>query len=747
MKIVLLFTVLISLSFGAAFAQNLSEYQKYVNQNTNNGLTWWARTNSRFDWLRTVTNRKYQFGRAVAVVVGINDYIGMRSGGFEDLASPVGDSERMRDFLLNVADFDEVHYFTNSAANADTIRHLMEDVLPLELQPEDRLLFYWSGHGGSAEDPTGRKFGFLPFHNGTINGKVNSLHMDDITGWLRRIDARQTLFVIDACYSGLARLAMRIGIPEDPRWEQLAQPSDFVLTSSSEDQVSYGYADGQGGLFTTAFIEAASGTADRNSDGFVTIGEIEEEVGLVLSRSAGGFGFRQTPQLGSIGRANGRFFFFSGEKPSPEHEHGTDRALVIPRGGGSCGDVNEDFDVFVRNSSSCSDIQDFLTVHGDRANCTAIKAAERRALEQCEPDTATPTNEPVPTLHVYAPPDLSGESVTIVSWGGAYSRSQRKAFFEPFQEATGAAVSVADYNGGLAEVAAQAATGVGVWDLVDVEFADALRACEEGLAIEIDHSKLLPGADGAPPHKDFIEGTLDISCAVPSIVWSTIIAYDRSRLGSAPDKVEDFFDLRRYPGKRGLRKNPRGALEIALMANGVAPAKVYALLGTPEGVDQAFRKLDTIKEEIIWWEAGAQPQQLLADGEVAMSTAYNGRITNVVLNEDAPFEIIWDGQVWSADYWIIPKTSTNQKAALDFITYATGPKPLADQARWISYGPARRSSAARVGLSEDKPDFDMKPHVPTSPQNFDKRNLQSSVAFWSVHGDELNDRFSNWLAN
>ena len=137
------------------------------------------------------------------------------------------------------------------------------------------------------------------------------------------------------------------------------------------------------------------------------------------------------------------------------------------------------------------------------------------------------------------------------------------------------------------------------------------------------------------------------------------------------------------------------------MADGVAPAEVYALLLTPEGVDRAFAKLDTIKDDTIWWEAGAQPPQLLADGEVVMTVAWNGRIFNAAVAEGKPFKIVWDGQVYELEGFVIPKGAPNLEAALEFVKFATETEPLANAAEWISYGPPRKSSAPLVGMYQD----------------------------------------------
>lgn len=348
------------------------------------------------------------------------------------------------------------------------------------------------------------------------------------------------------------------------------------------------------------------------------------------------------------------------------------------------------------------------------------------------------------TLALGAGAAQAAESITVVSWGGAYTKSQVEAYHKPWIAATGNQIKSEDYNGGTAEIKAQVEAGNVTWDLVDVELSDAIRACDEGLLEEMDHSMWPPAPDGTPATEDFIEGTL-YDCAVANIVWSTIFAYDKSKMPEGPTTVADFFDLEKFPGKRGLRKNPKANLEFALMGEGVPAAEVYDVLATEEGVERAFAKLDTIKDDVVWWEAGAQPPQLLADGEVAMTTAYNGRIFNAVAGEDKPFEIVWDGQIWDLDLWVVPKGAPNKDLAMEFVAFSTATEQLAAQASYISYGPARKSSAPLVGKYDGK-DIEMGPHMPTNPDNL-ANAVQNNFEFWADNQDQLNERFNAWLAN
>ncbi len=337
----------------------------------------------------------------------------------------------------------------------------------------------------------------------------------------------------------------------------------------------------------------------------------------------------------------------------------------------------------------------------------------------------------------------AAEDLTVVSWGGAYTKSQVEAYQKPWMAKTGKSIISEDYNGGLAEVKAQVEAGNVTWDIVDVELSDAVRGCDEGLFEEIDPSILSPGTDGTPAEEDFIEGSIN-DCAVASIVWSTIFAYDKAVLPEGPTTLADFFDLEKFPGKRGIRKSPKANLEMALIGDGVPHDQVYEMLQTEEGVAQAFAKLDTIKDQVVWWEAGAQPPQLLADGEVVMTTAYNGRIFNAAIGEGQDFEVVWDGQILDFDLWAIPKGAPNKENALDFLVFSTETEQLAAQASWISYGPARKSAGPLVGVYNDGK-TEMAPHMPTAEANMTTA-LVNDFEFWADNQDELNERFNAWLA-
>ncbi|CAJ2376458.1 MAG: ABC transporter substrate-binding protein [Gammaproteobacteria bacterium] len=336
--------------------------------------------------------------------------------------------------------------------------------------------------------------------------------------------------------------------------------------------------------------------------------------------------------------------------------------------------------------------------------------------------------------------------LTIVSWGGAYTASQQKGYHEPYMRANPNIEIVNDDSGSgaLAKLRAMQSTGKVTWDLVDMVAGDAIIACDEGIAVEIDHDKVLASApDGTPASKDF--GDLIVNdCYIPTIVYSTTFGYRTDLVKKKPTKIADVFDLKKIPGKRALEKRPNNNLEWALLADGVKPNKVYKMLGTEKGVKRAFKKLDTIKDQVIWWEKGAQTPQLLADGEVVIGSTYNGRLFSVIEEEKQPVAMMWDWQMFDLDGWIVPKGGKNEAEVMKYLYFATDTQRLADQAKYISYGPARKSSAPLVGKHAEL-GIEMGPHMPTAPANA-KHTLLVDFEFWANNQDDLTERFNAWLA-
>ena len=343
----------------------------------------------------------------------------------------------------------------------------------------------------------------------------------------------------------------------------------------------------------------------------------------------------------------------------------------------------------------------------------------------------------------------AAEDMTIVSWGGAYLNSQQKAYHDPYMAMNPGLNIINDDASAeaVAKLRAMNEAGNLTWDLVDAVPSDAMRLCDEGLAMPIDFDKVLaPAPDGTPATEDF--GALLVSeCFIPQIVYSTTFGYRTDMVGDTPPtSVCDVFDLAKYPGKRSLQKRPIDNMEWALYCDGVAKDEIYNVLGTDEGVARAFAKLGTIKDSVVWWNAGAETPQLLADGEVVMGSTFNGRLFSAIAEQNQPIGMLWDMQSFDLDGWVIPTGLPEDRLArvLDYVRFATDTQRLADQSKYISYGPARASSAPLVSTHAEL-GIEMAPHMPTDPKNASNTHIYD-YEWWADNRDDLDAKFQAWLA-
>ena len=337
--------------------------------------------------------------------------------------------------------------------------------------------------------------------------------------------------------------------------------------------------------------------------------------------------------------------------------------------------------------------------------------------------------------------------ITVTSWGGGYTASQQKAYGVSWEAKTGKKINWENYNGGLGEVRAMVEAGNATWDIVDVLPSQARTGCDEGLFEELPQDRWILDANGTSIEDDMMV-PLPNNCVAPQIFWSYMAFYKEGTFsGDQPSTIADFFDVEKFPGKRGIHTWANALIEMALVADGVSPHAVYKIMDTPEGIDRAFAKLDTIKDHVVFWSAGAKPLELVSSGEVAMSLAYNGRIGAAILSEGAPFVPIWDGQVLEEEWLVIVKGSKNLEEAMDFVFHASAPEQQAGQAKWINYGPMRKSGLAIIEANEPwyNTGVTIMEHMPNRAEVMDG-SVFANPDWWADNGSEISERFTAWQA-
>ena len=315
----------------------------------------------------------------------------------------------------------------------------------------------------------------------------------------------------------------------------------------------------------------------------------------------------------------------------------------------------------------------------------------------------------------------AADSLNFVSWGGTTQDAQKEAWAVPFTKATDIKV-VQDGPTDYGKLKAMVESGNVQWDVVDVEADFALRAASEGLLEPLDFTQI---------KRDKIDPRFVSDHGVGSFFFSFVLGYNEGKLGAnKPVDWAALFDTKTYPGKRALYKWPSpGVLELALLADGVAPKDLY-----PLDLDRAFNKLDTIKKDIVWWGGGAQSQQLLASGEAALGQFWNGRV--YALQQDgAPVGVSWKQNLVMADFLVIPKGAKNKDAAMKFLANASSAEGQAEFANKTAYAPVNVDSVAKL-------DKYLAPNLPTAHA---QDQVTLDFAYWAKNGQAIAARWNEWL--
>jgi putative spermidine/putrescine transport system substrate-binding protein len=335
----------------------------------------------------------------------------------------------------------------------------------------------------------------------------------------------------------------------------------------------------------------------------------------------------------------------------------------------------------------------------------------------------------VPRLAVM-PASASPSDLTIVTRDEGLQRAVESAYVQPFTAVTGTPVQQVTWNGGIDALRAHAKASDSPWDLVLLDADDLNAGCGEGLLEKLDWSAI-GGKDHYLP-----AGVSD--CGVGGVVVNTVLAWDKDKLPITPT-WSDFWDVAKYPGKRGLRKGVRGNLEIALLADGVAPGDVYKTLATNDGVDRAFRKLDQLKPYIEWWQSEADPSRILASGDVLMTSAPSGEIVTAAEKGHRAFGVQFANSLYEVDSWGIMKGAANLRQAQQFLYFVGMP---AVEVRLLK---GSGEAGLAKGLNDGLP-ADLAATSPGTPANMGA-GLKVDAGFWKDNLAKLKPRFETWLGH
>lgn len=318
------------------------------------------------------------------------------------------------------------------------------------------------------------------------------------------------------------------------------------------------------------------------------------------------------------------------------------------------------------------------------------------------------------------------DTVTIASWGGAFQAAQRQAMFEPSAKMLGITIKEDTLNG-YGDVKTQVLAKAVKWDIAELGLQSCAQGTVDGVFEPLDYGVIK--ADGVNP-KVVKPHWIGI------IYYSNVIAWNtRTYAEKGPQSWKDFWDVKKFPGKRSLYHRPTETLEAALMADGVEPDKLY-----PLDVERGFRKLEELRPHIaVWWASGAQAAQLLKDGEVDMIGIWNGRASTVI-KDGAKAAFTYNQGIMNADCLVVPKGAKNKTGAMKVINALVSPEIQAALPKLIDYGPVN-SRAFTIGkLTTTEMD-----RINSSPKNAATQAVMD-VEWWSTRLNQLLERMDAFKA-
>lgn len=319
-----------------------------------------------------------------------------------------------------------------------------------------------------------------------------------------------------------------------------------------------------------------------------------------------------------------------------------------------------------------------------------------------------------------ASPSFAADMV-FTSWGGTTQDVQKAAWADKFTAKEGINV-LQDGPTDYGKIKAMVEAGNVNWDVVDVEGDYAIQAGNQGLLEKLDFSII---------DKSSLDPRFVTDYSVGSFYYSFVIGCNKDAVATCPKSWADLFDTAKFPGKRTFYKwSAPGVIEAALLADGVAADKLY-----PLDLDRAFKKLDTIKADIIWWTGGAQSQQLLASAEAPFGSFWNGRLTALAAT-GVTVETSWEQNITAADSLVIPKGTKNLEAAMKFIAFATSPEAQAEMAAGTGYAPINTKSPALMDPEIAK----------TLPDQQTASQINADMAYWAENRDAIGERWYAWQA-
>lgn len=320
-------------------------------------------------------------------------------------------------------------------------------------------------------------------------------------------------------------------------------------------------------------------------------------------------------------------------------------------------------------------------------------------------------------------------TLTLNTPGGAVQEGGRAVLWGPAAKKLGYTIKEETADNALDVLRLEVGSGNVKTDVIVMSGYQAAIAGAQGMLEPLDYkaidaSGFLPGS--AAPYCIGIYGYAAV------MAWNT-----KTYAKQAPASWADFWDVQKFPGKRAMRSDAEAQVEMALLADGVTAADLYKVLSTEAGLKRAVEKVRALKPSVaVWWSSGSQHSQLMKDGEVDMSTGWNGRF-QAAKDAGGPAEYTYNGGILAYDCFAVTKGSKRKPEAMKLINAMSTAEAQAGLTKYISYGPLNQK-AYDTGIIGEK----AAAVLPTSPANA-KGMIVQDIDWWAKNNDKAQQMFED----
>lgn len=233
------------------------------------------------------------YTKSWAVVIGINNYGGRHPRLINACNDARAISERLRQ-----RGFETIHTLYDSEATRGAIMAWLRNELPMRTDPNDRVVFFFAGHGITQTGPNDRKRGYLIPYDGS--NFADYIDMEELRQCCNVIRAKHILVLLDCCFSGVAAVTVRATLSgtgprmDDVYLARITQRRAWqVLTASDSDELAADSSSQPGhSAFTSALLAGLAGEADHDKDGLITATDLASYVRPRVVRESAAIGWR-----------------------------------------------------------------------------------------------------------------------------------------------------------------------------------------------------------------------------------------------------------------------------------------------------------------------------------------------------------------------------------------------------------------------------------------------------------------------